>query len=497
MSRKPAPVSPPVALTIATSDSGGGAGIQADLKTMEACGTFGTSVCCATTAQNTRGVESVHVLPIEEIAAQLDAVLSDFSIEGAKTGMLATADVVEFVADRARDFPFPLVVDPVMVATSGDRLLEPAGEAAYEEMLSAATLVTPNADETTVLTGIEIDGEAAAIEAGEALVEVGADAALVKGGHVPGDRVRDVLVTGDGPTTITHPRVATDATHGSGCTLASAITAHLARGADLDDAVTDGISLLARAVRYPLDVGDGPGSVHHLAALRERAARAETGEEVVEVAAALVARDARGLLPGSVTVAGATPYAERVAEITSIEVGESGTSVTHTQKSPTTARTLPSAHAGGRSDRGGESTLERAGRVLLAAREGAPELRFALGCRCTERVERVLSTLNRPVVAFEYDPADPTDANESEAATERVDAEMERAVRRAIETGANDEPSGDDGESESVSATTMVAIERGNDDDGGSTAWIVTPEAGGLVERGLELFDALEAEGRR
>jgi hydroxymethylpyrimidine/phosphomethylpyrimidine kinase len=136
---------------------------------MEACGTFGTSVLCATTAQNTQGVESVHVLPTAEIGAQLDAVCGDFDVGAAKTGMLATAEVVEFVAERAGEFPFPLVVDPVMVATSGDRLLEPAGEAAYEELIAKAELVTPNADEAAVLTGIEIDGEGAAIEAGEAI----------------------------------------------------------------------------------------------------------------------------------------------------------------------------------------------------------------------------------------------------------------------------------------------------------------------------------------
>jgi len=478
MSREPAPVSLPVALTVATSDSGGGAGIQADLKTMEACGTFGTSVLCATTAQNTRGVESVHVLSIEEIGAQLDAVLSDFDIGAAKTGMLATTEVVEFVADHARGFPFPLVVDPVMVATSGDRLLEPEGEAAYEELVSAATLVTPNADEATVLTGVEIDGEAAAIEAGETLVEMGANAALVKGGHVPGDRIEDVLVTNEDATTITHSRVATDATHGSGCTLASAITAHLARGADLDDAVTDGIGLLARAVRYPLDVGDGPGSVHHLAALRERAARGETGEKVQEVAATLADRAADATLPGTVTVAGATPYAETAAEITVVE--EVGT-----PREPANADVV--ADAGEGESNTVEGSADRIAGVLLDARERGPELRFALGCRCTASIERTLEALNGPVVEIETER--PNEANGSDAATERADA---ATVRGARAFGTKREGrSSDDGND--TDGSPVAAIDR-TGAGGEILAWIVASTADGLVERALELFDGLEAE---
>ena len=248
--RQPAPDERPVALTVAGSDSGGGAGIQADLTTMAACGVFGTSAITSVTAQHTRGVESTHLLPVEEIEAQIDAVRDDFDLRAVKTGMLATAEVVETVTDYADEFP-PLVVDPVMVATSGDRLLQPEAEAAYEALIAESTVVTPNADEAAVLTGIDPADEADAEAAGEELVAMGADAALMKGGHVGTEDVVDVLVTAETVETFRHPRVDTEATHGSGCTLSSAIAARLAQGESVTDAVAAGIDLLARAVVTP------------------------------------------------------------------------------------------------------------------------------------------------------------------------------------------------------------------------------------------------------
>ncbi len=261
--KRPTPEERPIALTIAGSDSGGGAGIQADLATFATHGVFGTSAITAVTAQHTRGVDSSFVLPIDEIAAQIDAVVGDFDVGAAKTGMLATADVVELVADRAADVAFPLVVDPVMVATSGDRLLDEAAEEAYERLIGEATVVTPNADEAEVLTGITVDDDESARNAGEALLAFGADAALVKGGHVPGQTVRDHLVTPEGTTTFEHERIDTDATHGSGCALAAAIAARLARGEELTPAVEGATDFLARAVEHHYDVGQGPGAVNH------------------------------------------------------------------------------------------------------------------------------------------------------------------------------------------------------------------------------------------
>ncbi|MFC6730727.1 bifunctional hydroxymethylpyrimidine kinase/phosphomethylpyrimidine kinase, partial [Natronoarchaeum mannanilyticum] len=266
--RRPAPDDRPVALTIAGSDSGGGAGIQADLKTMEAHGVFGTSAITAATAQNTTGVYGSHVLPVEEIEGQIDAVVEDFDVGGIKTGMLATAPVIELVAEKVAASDAPAAVDPVMVATSGDRLLDPDAEDAYEDLIAESAVVTPNADEAEVLTGEELETTADARAAGETLVKLGADAALVKGGHLDAegearDAVVDVLVTDDGAERFEHPRIDTDATHGSGCTLSSAIAARLARGEPLRDAVAGGVRFMERAVRYHDDVGEGPGAVNH------------------------------------------------------------------------------------------------------------------------------------------------------------------------------------------------------------------------------------------
>ncbi|WP_144800030.1 bifunctional hydroxymethylpyrimidine kinase/phosphomethylpyrimidine kinase [Halorubrum depositum] len=271
MTRDRDPVSPPVALTIAGSDSGGGAGIQADLKAMTAHGVFGTAVVTATTAQNTRGVEDVHAVPADHVASQYDAVVEDFDVGAVKTGMLATAPIVETAAGLLARRPAPVVVDPVMVAATGDRLLSPAAEAAYEGLIERATLVTPNADEAAVLVDEPVETPADAAAAGRELVARGAGAALVKGGHLDGDAesVVDTLVIGDeeaaaDPTVrrFENPRVATDATHGSGCALSSAIAARLARGEHLTDAVAGAIDGMEAVIRRGYDVGEGPGAVN-------------------------------------------------------------------------------------------------------------------------------------------------------------------------------------------------------------------------------------------
>ncbi|WP_096389928.1 bifunctional hydroxymethylpyrimidine kinase/phosphomethylpyrimidine kinase [Halopenitus persicus] len=274
---------PPVALTIAGSDSGGGAGIQADLKTMTAHDVFGTSVVTATTAQHTRGVIDVSPLPAAHVERQYAAVLEDFDVRAVKTGMLATADTVEAVTDRlgrpdmaagtatsaTSGFDGPVVVDPVLIAESGDRLLPPAAEDAYADLIAAATLVTPNADEASVLTDRDVVDVDSAAAAARDLLETGADAALVTGGHLdagptPGESVVDVFLAADDakPTRIVSPRIDTAATHGSGCTLSSAIAARLARGESLEAAVEAAARGLSDAVRAAYDVGDGPGAVN-------------------------------------------------------------------------------------------------------------------------------------------------------------------------------------------------------------------------------------------
>ncbi|SDC39136.1 bifunctional hydroxymethylpyrimidine kinase/phosphomethylpyrimidine kinase [Natrinema hispanicum] len=413
--RTPAPESRPVALTIAGSDSGGGAGIQADLATMAAHGVFGTSAITAVTAQNTRGVASSHVLPVDEVDAQLEAVTDDFAVGAAKTGMLATTEVIETVADHAQSFDFPLVVDPVMVATSGDRLLEPEAERAYEDLLSAATVATPNADEAEVLTDVAVTDEETAHEAGEAILETGVDAVLIKGGHVPGEQVRDTLVTADTVRTFEHPRVATDATHGSGCTLAAAIAARLAKGEALEPAVGGATDFLARAVRYYYDVGKGHGAVNHMAALRNEAAREPTAEMVQAVVDRFVDADVSALVPEvGMNVVGATPYADSVAETAAVE--------------GRITRTLSGVHPN-RGVRFGASS--HVARFLLSAREFFPDLRFAVNCRFDADVEAALETLGWPVA--EYDRSQQPDA-----VAEIEDSTMGWGARQAFED--RDEP---------------------------------------------------------
>ena len=380
--RVPAPVEKPVVLTIAGSDSGGGAGIQADLKTIEATGGFGTSAVTAVTAQNTTGVESSHVLPIAEIDAQIDAVRSDFDVQAVKTGMLATVEVVETVTAAVRELDAPVVVDPVMVAATGDRLLTEAAESAYEALIAESALVTPNADEAAVLTDIEPNDETSARRAGEALVEMGADAALVKGGHMPGDAVLDVLVTTDSVETATHPRIGTDATHGSGCTLSSAVATRLARGASMSEAVDRSVAFMERAVRYHHDSGSGPGAVHHLVGLRNEAAREPTVDALDSALDRLEQADLGSFaLPAGANIAAATPYAETVDETAAVEGG----------LDIVDGRIRPDGPV-----RFGVPA-EPAHR-LLEAREFRPDLRAAIECRIDDSLRAAMAERGWPVV---------------------------------------------------------------------------------------------------
>jgi hydroxymethylpyrimidine/phosphomethylpyrimidine kinase len=259
-----------IALTIAGSDSGGGAGIQADLKTFHQFGVFGTSVVVAITAQNTRGVRAVETVPEAMVAAQLDALAEDLPPAAVKTGMLADVGIVRLVAQaiRARGWA-PLVVDPVMVSTSGHRLLtQEAEDVMRESLLPLAALVTPNLDEAAILTGRAVHDVASMERAAETLLSFGAAAALVKGGHLPGDTLTDVLATGDGVRHFTRPRIATTSTHGTGCTLSSAVAAGLALGRDLGTAVDDALDFVHRAIAAAPRLGGGHGPLNHTVPVR-------------------------------------------------------------------------------------------------------------------------------------------------------------------------------------------------------------------------------------
>jgi hydroxymethylpyrimidine/phosphomethylpyrimidine kinase len=254
------------ALTIAGSDSSGGAGIQADLRTFAAHGVFGTSAITAVTAQNTMGVRSWLAMPAELVLGQIDAVVSDIGANAVKIGMLANAGIVRTVAEAARTLHLqPIVLDPVMIAKSGDRLLEPeAIEALRDDLLPLVHLVTPNIPEAEVLAGRTIISLDDMRDAGQRLLELGARAALIKGGHAGGPDSIDVLCTAGETHDIRGPRLPGRHTHGTGCTLASAIAANLARGQRLQEAVEAARHYLEGAIRFAPRLGQGHGPLNHM-----------------------------------------------------------------------------------------------------------------------------------------------------------------------------------------------------------------------------------------
>lgn len=265
----------PIALTIAGSDSSGGAGIQADLKTFSAFAAYGASVLTALTAQNTRGVDDVLAVPPAFVRAQLDSVLSDLHVGAAKTGMLANAGIILMVAEVLEHHPdIPLVCDPVMVATSGDVLLEPAAiDALKEKLIPRASLITPNIPEAARLLGCP---EAAdldeMIQQAEMLKALGCGAVLLKGGHSNQDCAIDIFIDSGGPKKLKAPRLATNNTHGTGCALAAAVAALLALGDPLEQAVRRAKSYVWRALQSGASqrIGYGFGPVDHLFAIRKQ-----------------------------------------------------------------------------------------------------------------------------------------------------------------------------------------------------------------------------------
>jgi hydroxymethylpyrimidine/phosphomethylpyrimidine kinase len=254
-----------VALTIAGSDSGAGAGIQADLKTFAAHGVYGTSAITAVTAQNSVGVTMAEALPADLVTAQIEAVVSDFGVHAAKTGMLANAAIVEAVSAAVRDLDIPmLVVDPVMVAKSGDRLLdEEAVGAMKTELIRQAFLVTPNIPEAEALANIEIRTADDRKEAARRIVEMGASAVVIKGGHLSSNDITDLLLHEGGFIEFPQARVAGRHTHGTGCTFAAAITSHLAKGHDLHTAIRGAQHYVAEAIRHAPNLGRGHGPLGH------------------------------------------------------------------------------------------------------------------------------------------------------------------------------------------------------------------------------------------
>ncbi len=258
----------PIALTIAGSDSSGGAGVQADLKTFAALGVYGASVITALTAQNTTGVSGIHVVPADFVNAQIDAVFGDLHVDAVKIGMVAQLATIDAIAaGLTRWSPKHVVLDPVMVATSGDRLLATeAVDGLRTKLMPRASLVTPNLPEAAVLLDEPVALSESAIESqGKRLLALGCRAVLIKGGHGQGAESIDYLIDGTATIALAAPRIATKNTHGTGCSLSSAITAGLARGDDMQTAVRDAKAWVHAAIAAAdrFDVGHGNGPIHH------------------------------------------------------------------------------------------------------------------------------------------------------------------------------------------------------------------------------------------
>ena len=261
-----------IAMTIAGSDSGGGAGIQADLKTFAAMGVFGASAVTAVTAQNTLGVTAIHEIPVAVIEAQIDAVLTDIGADAVKTGMLSSSEIIHTVASKLTEHGVAmLVVDPVMVAKGGDRLLrEDAVEALRTKLLPLATVVTPNLPEAEVLSGLAVRSLHDAREAAKRVLDAGAAAVVIKGGHLSGDESVDVFYDGAEFHELRAERIDTRNTHGTGCTFASAIAAGLAKGLPLLEAAAQAKEYVTNAIRGNLSIGGGHGPLDHFYTHRSR-----------------------------------------------------------------------------------------------------------------------------------------------------------------------------------------------------------------------------------
>ena len=251
-------------LIIAGSDSGGGAGIQADIKTVTMLGGYAATAITAVTVQNTLGVSAVHPIPTDIVVAQARAVLDDIGADVVKTGMLGSAEIVEAVADLLAAAGVPAVIDPVMIAKGGAALLaDSALETVRARLVPLAAVLTPNAPEAAALTGLPVETTGDLRRAADALLAMGARAVLMKGGHVPGETVTDLLITPAGETSFSGPRIETRHTHGTGCTLASAVAAGLAQGQPLETAVAHAWAYVAEAIRRAPGFGAGAGPLDH------------------------------------------------------------------------------------------------------------------------------------------------------------------------------------------------------------------------------------------
>jgi len=372
-------------LIIAGSDPGAGAGLQQDLKVATLWGTYGLTVVTALTIQNSRGVQAVHPVTPEVVDAQLHAVFSDFPVDAVKVGMLATGDIVRVVARRLQEQPPPyLVVDPVLAASSGAPLLEAEGITVLKEEIFPLThLLTPNAPEAALLTGLEVSTPTLLEDAARRLQKLGPIWVLAKGGHLPGEPV-DVLTDGANAYHLTGPRLAAPHSHGSGCALAAACAAGLAQGLSLPEAVNQARTLVAQALRWGLPLGGGRGPVNPYAPFARDAARYQVTKTLQEAAARLQQEDISPLIPEVMSNLGyAAPYAEGPQDVAAFPGRLVGSPQGLLIPAPPAFGASPPLAA-----------------VILAAADAHPQLRSAMNIKYLADLEKIATLLSLKVATL-------------------------------------------------------------------------------------------------
>jgi hydroxymethylpyrimidine kinase/phosphomethylpyrimidine kinase len=380
-------------LTIAGSDSGGGAGIQADLKTITALGGFGMSVITALTAQNTLGVQGIHEVPADFIVKQFDSVATDIGVDAAKTGMLASSEIMKVVAEKVREYGIhKLVVDPVMVAKGGAMLIrEEAKKTLIEELVPLAYVITPNVPEAEELAGIDITNSEAMKRAAGIINEKGAKNVLIKGGHMAGDAL-DILYDGRDYFEFRSERIETQDTHGTGCTISAAIATGLAQGMSVYDAVKRAKEYITTAIRFSLRIGGGHGPTNHMAYVFRESHRYHCIKELRDAASQLTEGKCGNIIPEiQSNLVYALPYAGSVAEVAGIpgriiRVGDK-------------AETLHDPDFGASS---------HVARIVLTVMKYNPEYRSAMDIRFSDEIVRLCKELGYDVDSFSRadEPAD-------------------------------------------------------------------------------------------
>ena len=403
------------ALTIAGSDSGGGAGIQADLKTFAALGVYGMSAITAITAQNTVGVTAVQDVDTGVIAAQIDAVAQDIGVDAAKTGMLHRSAIIRLVSDKIEEYGFPVVVDPVMVAKSGAELLAPeAKNTLIDRLLPLATVVTPNAAEAEAITGMKVSSIEEGKEAAKFISTMGVEAVLVKGGHIlSGDTAVDILLHRGSFRLLEAPRHRTRDTHGTGCTLSAAIAAELAKGAEIPSAVERAKHYVNTAILHGLRLGQGHGPLNHMTELTNEAEKITV---LYEVRGAVKIIEAEPKLRSLVAecqmnVGMALSYASSPSDVAAVE--------------GRLTRRMDGVRATGCPWFGASGHVAR---TILAVRRFNPSMRAALNIRYSEESVKLLEEMGL-VVSYYDRREEPPDVKAKEGGTTAWGAEQ--AVKRA------------------------------------------------------------------